>query len=172
MRFLLLEIGGFLFAHSVFLHATYSNYIPYTIKESPVSLWFSHETEIFGIHSHFLELRMLPPLVSSDSSGIRFPFRLKYFHMIPDASLRNFWRCIDVCPFSSGTSFFVRTACTVFAFINCHFGFIATFTFLFFMKRGFSSFPAWHIYVSVISSYPIFSRLLISCLKLRFFHFS
>ena len=27
-RFLLLEIGGFLFAHSVFLHATYSNYIP------------------------------------------------------------------------------------------------------------------------------------------------
>ena len=97
MRFLLLEIGGFLFAHSVFLHATYSNYIPYTIKESPVSLWFSHETEIFGIHSHFLELRMLPPLVSSDSSGIRFPFRLKYFHMIPDASLRNFWRCIDVC---------------------------------------------------------------------------
>ena len=96
MRFLLLEIGGFLFAHSVFLHATYSNYIPYTIKESPVSLWFSHEAEIFGIHSHFLELRMLPPLVSSDSSGIRFPFRLKYFHMIPDASLRNFWKCIDV----------------------------------------------------------------------------
>ena len=97
MRFLLLEIGGFLFAHSVFLHATYSNYIPYTIKEFPVSLWFSHEAEIFGIHSYFLELRMLPPLVSSDSSGIRFPFRLKYFHMIPDASLRNFWKCIDVC---------------------------------------------------------------------------
>ena len=69
-----------------------THYIPYTIKEFPVSLWFSHEAEIFGIHSYFLELRMLPPLVSSDSSGIRFPFRLKYFHMIPDASLRNFWR--------------------------------------------------------------------------------
>lgn len=50
MRFLLLEIGGFLFVHSVFLHATYSDYIPYTIKESPVSLWFSHEAEIFIAH--------------------------------------------------------------------------------------------------------------------------
>ena len=29
MQFLLLEIGGFLFAHSVFLHTTYSDYIPY-----------------------------------------------------------------------------------------------------------------------------------------------
>ena len=82
---------------AVFLHATYSDYILYTTKESPVSLWFSYEVEIFGIHSHFLELRMRPPLVSSDSSAIRFPFRLEYFHMIPDASLRNFWRCIDIC---------------------------------------------------------------------------
>lgn len=73
MQFLLLGTGGFLFAHSVFLRAVYSDYIPCTVKESPVSLWFSHGAEIFGIHSHFLELRMLPPLVSSDSSGIRFP---------------------------------------------------------------------------------------------------
>lgn len=73
MQFLLLGTGGFLFAHSVFLRAVYSDYIPCTVKESPVSLWFSHGAEIFGIHSHFLELRMLPPLVSNDSSGIRFP---------------------------------------------------------------------------------------------------
>ena len=96
MRFLLLGTGGFLFAHSGFLRAVYLDYIPCTAKESPVSLWFSHGAEIFRIHSHFLELRMLPPLVSSDSSGIRFPFRSGYFHRIPDASLGNFWRCTDV----------------------------------------------------------------------------
>ena len=96
MRSLLLGTDGFLFAHSGFLHAVYLDYIPCTAKESPVSLWFSHGAEIFEIHSHFLELRMLPPLVSSDSFDIRSPFRSRYFHRIPDASPRNFWRCTDV----------------------------------------------------------------------------
>lgn len=37
-----------------------------------------------------------PSIISSDSSGIRSPFHSGYFHRIPDASLRNFWRCTDV----------------------------------------------------------------------------
>ena len=61
MQFLSMETDDFLSAHSVFWRAVYWDYIPYTAEESPVLLWFFREAEIFGIHNHFLGLRMLLP---------------------------------------------------------------------------------------------------------------
>lgn len=53
--------------------------------------------EIFEIHNHFLEPQMLLPLGSSGSSDIESLFRSGYFHKIPGASLKNFWKCTGAC---------------------------------------------------------------------------
>ena len=84
---------------------------------------------------------------------------------------KTFRNVQTLVPFGTGAFFFVRTACTLFTFINRYLWY-PLLLFCFFTKTGFSFFPAWQVYVSVDSSYPMFSRLLISCLKLRFFHFS
>ena len=88
--FILLILSGF-------LRAAYWDYIPYTVILSPVLPWFFHGVEIFGIHNHFLEPQMPPPLESSGSSDIESLFRSGYFHKIPGVSLKNFWKCTGAC---------------------------------------------------------------------------
>ena len=167
----LLETDGFLSSHFESWHAVYSDYIPGTTKESPVLPWFFPSAKISEIHNRFSVFQRLLLLGWNGSSATGSLFHSGCFHRTPGVLSESFSKDTASCFFRFRSFFFIRIAPAVFTFIYRYFRLIAAFVFWFPFRNRPQLFPAWQVYVSVALSYPMFSRLLISFLKLLFFHF-
>lgn len=84
---------------------------------------------------------MLLPPVSNGSSDTEFLSRLGYFHTIPAVFLKSFWRRTVVYSLLLLYILFIRTARTVFVFVDGYFGFIAAFTCLLFQENRLQFLP-------------------------------
>ena len=160
-------------AHFESWHAVYSDYIPDTIKESPALLSVFLSVEIFGIDNHFsVRQRLLLP-ESSGSSGTGSLFRSGCFHRTPDAFSESSSKDTASCfPLISYIFLYTGSHCN----LHIHISLLlidSRFCFFVFSQQPLSAFSLHDRCRYQLSRHNLmFSRLLMSFLKLLFFHFS